>query len=104
MSGDVMWQSFTLHNAKLFNLAQDIQSTGLGSLEDVYMSLIPPLSAEDKLPRADVIVEWAREYAKPHEERRHWTEAAKPYVWLFQTAKSSGRREITTKATARLME
>ena len=105
MSGDVMWQSFTLHNIKLSNLAQDIQGTGLGSLQDVYLGLIPPLSAGDKLPRADAIVEWAREHAKPHEEQRHWKEAAKPYVWLFQTATSlPGRNDIITKATALLME
>jgi hypothetical protein len=77
----------------------------LGSLEDAYLALIPPLSAEDKLPRADAIVEWARGHAYPHEEQRHWKEAAKPYVWLFQTATSlPGRRDITTKATALLTE
>ncbi|RYP91054.1 hypothetical protein DL770_002827 [Monosporascus sp. CRB-9-2] len=99
------WQSFTLHNARLSQMAENIQSTGLGSLEDVYLCIIPPLSTEKKLPRADAIIEWAREHAKPHEQLGHWKEAADAYLWLFRTAKTfPGQDDITVKATAILME
>ncbi|KAK4113209.1 hypothetical protein N656DRAFT_708131, partial [Canariomyces notabilis] len=59
VSGDSAWKSFTLHNAQLSKMVQDIQNTGLGSLEDVYLCVIPPLSMENRLPRADAIIEWA---------------------------------------------
>ncbi|RYP39998.1 hypothetical protein DL767_001932 [Monosporascus sp. MG133] len=99
------WQSFTLHNTQLSQMAENIQSTGLGSLEDVYLCIIPPLSTEKKLPRADAIIEWAREHAKPHEQLGHWEEAADAYLWLFRTAKTfPGQDDITVKATAILME
>ncbi|KAJ4077796.1 hypothetical protein NW761_012114 [Fusarium oxysporum] len=105
MSDQPTWQSIALHSTRLSKLAQDIQSTGLGSLEDVYLGIIPPLSRENKLPRANAIIEWAREHAKPHEELGHWKEAADVYLWLFRTAKMfSGRAGITTEAIALLME
>ncbi|RYP44949.1 hypothetical protein DL768_008642 [Monosporascus sp. mg162] len=37
------WQSFTLRNTVLSKMAQDIQGTGLGSLDQIYLSIIPPL-------------------------------------------------------------
>ncbi|CAI6089116.1 unnamed protein product [Clonostachys chloroleuca] len=105
VSDQPTWQSIALHSTRLSKLAQDIQSTGLGSLEDVYLSIIPPLSRENKLPRANAIIEWAREHAKPYEELGHWKEAADAYLWLFRTTKMfSGRAGITTKAIALLME
>ncbi|KAJ4308776.1 hypothetical protein N0V84_011892 [Fusarium piperis] len=105
VSDQPTWQSIALHSTRLSKLAQDIQSTGLGSLEDIYLGIIPPLSRENKLPRADAIIEWARENAKPHEELGHWKEAADAYLWLFRTAEMfSGRDDITTKSIALLME
>ncbi|RYP73985.1 hypothetical protein DL771_003296 [Monosporascus sp. 5C6A] len=105
MNADMAWQSFELHNAQLSKMAQDIQSTGLGSLGDVYLSIIPPLSTAKKLPSADALIEWARERARPHEQLGHWEEAADEYLSLFQTAKTfKGQGGIATKATALLME
>ena len=105
MDTEMAWQSFKLHNAQLSKLAQDIQSTGLGSLEDVYLSIIPPLSTSKKLPRADAIIGWARERARPHEQRGHWEEAADEYLSLYRMAKTfQGQGEVLTKATALLVE
>ncbi|KAK4122032.1 hypothetical protein N657DRAFT_682498 [Parathielavia appendiculata] len=103
-SGRVWWQSFALHNPRLSKMVEDIQSTGLGSLEDIYLSVIPPLSTEKRLPRADAIVERTQEHAKPQERLGHWKEAAGAYLWLFRTAKVLRQDDITTKATALLME
>lgn len=44
------WQSIKLDNSLLSRIAQAIHNTGLGSLEDVYLSIIPPLSHTNLLP------------------------------------------------------
>jgi hypothetical protein len=103
--GPDAWQSFRLRNYQLSKMAQDIQNTGLGSLEEIYMTVIPPLSAENRLPQPSTIVELARQYAKRHEQRGHWQEASDIYLWLFQRAKSFPKQSgISVKATAVLME
>ena len=68
-SRGLAWPSITLHNGNLSQMAQGIQLTGLGSLEEVYLCIIPPMSQEDKLPRADAIIDWTRKHRKPHEQR-----------------------------------
>lgn len=99
------WQFFTLRNSRLSKLAQDVQSTGLGSLEEIHLSIIPPLSAENKLPRADDIIELARRQAKRHEQVGHWKEAGDAYLWLFRTAKTFPEDSgIFVRATAVLLE
>ncbi|KAM7189792.1 Ankyrin repeat-containing domain protein [Rhypophila sp. PSN 637] len=112
-SGDSTWQSITLHNARLSKMAQEIQTTGLGSLEEIYLAIIPPLSGMNKLPRADAIIEWTRGHAKLHEQLGHWNcwiqhfgnEAAEMYLQLFQAATTALQQtNITRKATALLME
>ncbi len=101
------WRSFTLQNAKLSKLARDIESTGLGTLEDIYLSIIPPLSSAKKLPGADAIVEWARRHVTPHEQLGHWQEVGDAYLWLFRIAKNFPDQSGTytyTKVTALLIE
>ncbi|EAQ91998.1 hypothetical protein CHGG_00233 [Chaetomium globosum CBS 148.51] len=49
-NGDLRRRSFALHTSRLSKLAQDIQTTGLGGLEDVYLCILPALSIENKLP------------------------------------------------------
>jgi len=105
VGGDSNWKSFALHNTKLSKTAQDIESTGLGGLEDIYLAIVPPLSATAKLPRANAIIEWAREHARPHEKLGHWEEAADIYLWLFEKGKTyPSRSDILIKATALLLE
>ncbi|KXH37807.1 hypothetical protein CSIM01_08170 [Colletotrichum simmondsii] len=62
-TADTSWKSFVLHNHQLSKLARDIESTGLGSLSDVYLSIIPALSLENKLLGASVIIDLSREKA-----------------------------------------
>ncbi|KAI3321405.1 hypothetical protein HD806DRAFT_523893 [Xylariaceae sp. AK1471] len=78
---NLAWRSFTLNNARLSKLAQDIESTGLGSLEEVYMSIIPPLSSVKKLPGSEAIIEWARKHTKPHAQLGHWREELPQTGW-----------------------
>jgi hypothetical protein len=95
------WRSFTLHNSQLSRMVQAIQSTGLGSLEEVYLCMIPPLSAENKLPRPDSIIDWTQAHAERHERRGNWKEVGDACIWLFQTTKSTqGQGSIAIKATA----
>src|SRR5690606_3471957 len=70
---------------------------------EVYQIIIPPLSAERKLPQVDSIIKWAREQARPHEQLGHWKEATDAYLWLFRQAETF-QDGITPKATALLME
>ncbi len=64
-SGGSTWQSITLSNLTLSKMVEDIESTGLGSRQEIYLSIIPPLSTENKLPQAEAIIERARKHAKP---------------------------------------
>lgn len=66
---------FTLESEHLSQLAKGIQDTGLGSLQDVVMLLVPPLSFHRKLDNSvvgDLAIEKAREY----ELKRQWKMAA----------------------------
>ncbi|CAH0055787.1 unnamed protein product, partial [Clonostachys solani] len=99
------WRSFTLRIDSLSKMAREIQSTGLGNLEDVYLSIIPPLSVEHKLLQSDTIIDLAREHARRQEKLGHWTEAGLVYLWLFQTVKIFPEQSrIATRATAELTE
>ncbi|KAH0424575.1 hypothetical protein CcaCcLH18_11458 [Colletotrichum camelliae] len=103
--GDSSWKSFTLRNATLSAMIREIESSGLGSLADIYLSVIPPLSEKNILPQADdAIIEMAREKAKQHEQLEHWEEATKIYLWLFRTVNTFKERGMLTKTTAVLME
>ncbi|KAF4467779.1 ankyrin repeat [Fusarium albosuccineum] len=96
---------FTLRNTQLSRMAQDIQSTGLGSLDQVYYSIIPPLSQCHRLPQANAIIELAREQAKPHEALGRWSEAGQIYLWLMKQAKTFPEdTEIFAHSTAVLVD
>ncbi|KAM3516176.1 hypothetical protein MY11210_000198 [Beauveria gryllotalpidicola] len=104
-SNDSAWQSFTLRNDYLSKMAHEIEGTGLGSLDQVYLSIIPPLSAEQKLPQADAIVELAKKHARQHEQLKNWKQAGDTYLWLFKRAKTFPEYSvITARSTAVLME
>ncbi|KAK5656084.1 hypothetical protein OQA88_5223 [Cercophora sp. LCS_1] len=100
-SGDAV----ALSNAKLSKMVQDMSSTGLGTPDEIYLAVIPQLSAVGKLPRPDAIVNWARGHARIYEGNNNWKGVSSVYVWLFQTAESFPQSDrIVTKATALLME
>ncbi|KAL2679331.1 hypothetical protein Neosp_010104 [[Neocosmospora] mangrovei] len=77
------WNEFSLHHDTISKLAQRIEAVGFGSLESVYLALIPPLSAANKLPEIDTVVQWTKKRAAIFEQRGDLTEAANAYRWLF---------------------
>jgi hypothetical protein len=76
------WDSPALENAKLLEMTREIQSTGLGTLEQVYLSIIPPLSCERKLP-SEAMVDLVRQKVYGHEANCRWGKASKAYIRLL---------------------
>lgn len=102
---DTNWKSFALHNDQLLKLAKNIEDTGLGNLSDVYLSIIPALSVENKLPGVSLIVDLAAENARYHERQQHWQQAGAVYLWLFRVAMTfSVENELSTLATVRIVD
>lgn len=81
----LLWQQFTLQNLHLSRLAQEIHATGLGSLEDVYLCLIPPLSLTHRLPRTDSVVDWVHQQVVRPGLVGRWEDAVEAFVWLLGT-------------------
>lgn len=52
LSNPTAWHYFKLENTTISRIAQAVQKTGLGSLEDVYLCIVPPLSHSLRLPDA----------------------------------------------------
>jgi len=95
------WPSTRLGNNILSKLAQDIQRAGLGSLDDIYLSIVPPLCMIQKLPVPYCIVEYAQEATKSHEALGHWKEATDIYLWLFRTCmRFEPNNPVVIKGTA----
>lgn len=94
-----------LSNKALSTLANSIQATGLGNLDTVYALLIPPLSAENKLPAAYEVVELARKEALPHEQRGKLFEAGRVYLRLGRMMATLPEDDaVATKAAALLVQ
>ncbi|KAK2796930.1 hypothetical protein FQN50_009389 [Emmonsiellopsis sp. PD_5] len=103
--GSSFWEDFTLHNTQLSKLAQDIQETGLGSLEEVWYCLLSPLSIENKLPRVTPIIDCVRQRAAPYELSGNWKEILKPYSGLARVAQTFPKYDDLAKiVTALLLE
>jgi Ankyrin repeats (3 copies) len=99
------WTLPKLQNAKLLEMAREIQSTGIGTLEEVYSSIIPLLSFTSKLPD-EAIVELVRERALDYETDCRWEKAYNVYYRLLdlsQKRKSSTDR-LVHKAVAAAIE
>lgn len=81
-------QPLSLHNTVLSSMVQNLENVGLGTTEEIYLSIIPPLSAKNRLPSADSIVEWMRKHTIQYEQLGHWMRAGSAYRWLLQTTQS----------------
>lgn len=81
------WKSLRFQDEKLSGIAQDVSNTGLGSVEEIYLSMIPPLSAENKLVAMDKIFDLARDQAKGYQQQHDWIRACEPYLWLLKKAR-----------------
>jgi ankyrin repeat protein len=76
------WNSLRLQNAQLMNLATEIQSTGLGSLREIYLGIIPPLSCAKRL-QSDAVVEHVLQKVLAYETSCRWGMAFRAYLQLL---------------------
>lgn len=79
------WKAFTLANTQITSLAESLQRIGFGSLEDIYLAIIPPLRATGRLPDPNVVVDYLCKEAAEHQTARNWSEATEILSWGFRT-------------------
>ena len=93
-----------LQNSTITGMANAIQQTGLGSIQEVYMCIIPPLSSSRKLP-AEAVIEFVRQQMREHEILGHWAAVAPGYIGLFRECKPLGpKHHVFQTATAILID
>lgn len=99
------WKFFTLKSESLSNMAESVHNTGLGSLQDVYLSIVPPLSINHKLPELDAVVELVSDRAIEFRHLQNWEKACNEYIWLFRLATTFPTSSfIYSKAAALLLQ
>jgi len=99
------WKKFRLENSTLRKIVTGVQHAGLGSIEEAYTYIIPPLGAKGKLPAVMAVLELARKQANHHQSLQQWKEATDAYLWLFHKCKAfDSKSPFAVKATALLME
>jgi ankyrin repeat protein len=76
------WNLLTLRNKKLTKLAREIADTGLSSLEDIFLCIIPPLSAQGLLPSEAILSVLLRK-TKEAERNHDWSQARQIYLCLL---------------------
>ncbi|EEP77677.1 conserved hypothetical protein [Uncinocarpus reesii 1704] len=107
-SGTDQLRSIQLWNSILAEVAYAVKVHGGGifeGLNDIYLSIISPLSWHRKLPEPSCILDHAMRIAGGYEAVGHWSRATDVYVWLFRTCMASDNDDpITKKATAALYE
>jgi hypothetical protein len=91
--GDVSWQSFTLKNSTLSKIAENVSRTGLASVEEVYLTIIPPLSKFRRLPDTGVAIEYASQQARTYELSAEWDRASQCHLWALSICESFDRNE-----------
>lgn len=77
--------SFTLQNADISNLADSLHRIGFGTMDDIYLAIIPPLRATGRLPDPDAVADYIYKEASVHQQARNWQEATKILCWGFRT-------------------
>lgn len=98
-------QSLTLQSPTISKIVQGVHKTGLGTLSEVLMSILPPLSVEKVLPDAGAVVELAQDQAREFESTGNWDKAADIHLWAFRTCITDDVHDIVSiKATADLTE
>lgn len=79
----------SLKSDKLEALVQELQDIGLGTSEEIYTMLIPPLSHFDRLPTAD-LAKWCMERVGVLEELTFLPQAFRICVQLFTAVQYRG--------------
>ncbi|KAK3291041.1 uncharacterized protein B0H64DRAFT_349835, partial [Chaetomium fimeti] len=94
-------------NDRLSALIRDIENTGLGSVEDIYFAILPPLSAWNLLPPVHSILKRGLEVGHQLERRGDWKKAGRTYVRILKRTAFFPRNDntdIASEATALVME
>lgn len=100
-SGRGSLKAAKLQSNQMSRMAQDIQNTGLESLYDAYLSIIPPFSKYERLPELNAFTEHAWEQGKECERLQQWEDASGVYAELLDIATGfSEDTSIYTKAVA----
>lgn len=71
-----------LKSDKIETIVRELQSTGLGTSEEINRVLIPPLSQFDRLPN-EAVADWCKERLIGREERLACSATFRGYVQLF---------------------
>ncbi|KAH0553168.1 hypothetical protein GP486_006648 [Trichoglossum hirsutum] len=99
------WQHFRLENSKLAAMAEGFQRSGLGNLEEAYLSIIPQLSTLQKLPAALPMIDYACCIAQYSEAMGRWKEASEVFLQLFQVGQTFDKFDpVAAKTIAVLYE
>lgn len=73
-----------LRNESISKLALDIHNTGLGSLQDVYFSLLPPLIMRARMACPEAIIDQIQQDAVEYENTRDFGNANRIYSRLLE--------------------
>ncbi|KAL2068429.1 hypothetical protein VTL71DRAFT_16527 [Oculimacula yallundae] len=76
------WRSLRLVNQKMQDMAKAVEANPLGTLEDAYTLIIPPLSLAEKLP-SEALVEMVRRKAVENHEDYQLDKAYDLYLQLL---------------------
>jgi ankyrin repeat protein len=80
--------SLRLENEVLTGIATAIQQSGLGSLKEAYMCIVPPLSVFEKLP-IEAVFAFTRQQTRDHEVMGRWSMVVSVFTKLYQQCTSS---------------
>ena len=86
-----------LKSNEISTLVQTLQRIGLGTSEEIYGALIPPLSHFDKLPN-EAVADWCNEALIAQEAGMKWDDAFNGYVELLEGVQY---REVQDRFAAR---
>lgn len=86
-----------LKSDEISTLVQTLQRIGLGTSEEIYGALIPPLSHFDKLPN-EAVADWCNETLIAQEAGMKWDHAFNGYVELLEGVQY---REVQDRFAAR---
>jgi ankyrin repeat protein len=101
---DPKWNSLKLTNPTIQKMARGIERAGLGTLEEAYMTIIPPLSVANVLPN-EAVVDFVRLKAREHEQSRQWHEAFDAYKQLLELCQPRGSNDrFVYKAVAAVID
>lgn len=99
--------SFTLRNSLLSRIAQEVSSTGLGTADEILLSVILPLSTEEKLPQVDsIICDLANEYCNSRDRFFHSIDGTqRRLLWVHKIGRTFPAESVTSyRATAAMMD